>query len=166
MLRTACEDDVESIRHWRNHRKVRAASFTTHEIGPAEHRAWWTATQADPARQVLIYERSGRPVGVVVLTGLGSPVVEWSKYLDVAGVGDQRSAAWADMEHEALWHVFETLGVRRLRGVTLAANRPVRELHARVGFTETGRFVREVDGAPVDVVCNEMTAEEWVARHG
>jgi UDP-4-amino-4,6-dideoxy-N-acetyl-beta-L-altrosamine N-acetyltransferase len=161
VLRTAGDDDVLAIRRWRNHPKVRAASLTTHEIGAAEHQTWWAAVSADPSRRVLIYERDAMPAGVVVFSGLGSPVVEWSKYLDVIGLGTRRAEAWEDMEHEALRYAFEVLKVRRLRGVTLAANRPVLALHAKIGFTETRRFVRQVDGEPRTVVWNELTAREW-----
>jgi UDP-4-amino-4,6-dideoxy-N-acetyl-beta-L-altrosamine N-acetyltransferase len=159
VLRAAGEDDAATIRRWRNHPKVRAASLTTHEIGAAEHRAWWQAVSTDLSRQVLIYERAGRPVGVVVFTGLGGPVAEWSKYLDVAGIGTERRAAWIDLEHEALRYAFEVLGVTRLRGVTLATNRPVLALHAEVGFTETRRFEREGR----EIVWNELTATEWTS---
>ena len=161
MLRAAGDGDVATIRRWRNHPKVRGASLTTHEIGAAEHQAWWDAVSTDPSRQVLIYERD-RPVGVVIFTGLGTPVAEWSKYLDVDGIGADRRATWVDLEHEALRYAFEVLGVTRLRGVTLATNRPVLALHAEVGFTETRRFTR--DGR--DIVWNELTATEWMARHG
>jgi len=161
VLRAAGDGDVATIRRWRNHPKVRGASLTTHEIGAAEHQAWWDAVSTDPSRQVLIYERD-RPVGVVIFTGLGTPVAEWSKYLDVDGIGADRRATWVDLEHEALRYAFEVLGVTRLRGVTLATNRPVLALHAEVGFTETRRFTR--DGR--DIVWNELTATEWMARHG
>lgn len=162
MLRAAGDGDVATIRRWRNHPKVRGASLTTHEIGAAEHQAWWEAVSADPSRQVLIYERAGRAVGVVIFTGLGSAVAEWSKYLDVDGIGADRRAAWVELEHEALRYAFEVLELPRLRGVTLATNRPVRTLHAEVGFTETRRFTREGR----EIVWNELTATEWTARHG
>ena len=67
MLRPATDGDVETIRRWRNHPKVRRASFTTHEIGPEEHRAWWEAVSADPTKRVLIFERNGTPGVSVVL---------------------------------------------------------------------------------------------------
>jgi hypothetical protein len=157
VLRAAGDGDVATIRLWRNHPKVRAASLTTHEIGVAEHQAWWDAVSIDPSRQVLIYERAGTPVGVVIFTGLGTDVAEWSKYLDVVGIGADRRVAWIELEHEALRYAFEVLGVTRLRGVTLATNLPVLTLHAQVGFTETRRFVR--DGR--EIVWNELTATEW-----
>ncbi|WP_199430820.1 GNAT family N-acetyltransferase [Qaidamihabitans albus] len=161
MLRPATEADLESIRRWRNHPKVRRASFTTHEIGPEEHRAWWNAVSGDPARRVLVYERAGEPAGVVVFTGIGSELVEWSKYVDVAGLGDQRAAAWADLEHEAIAYAFDVLGAPRIGAATLAANTPVLSLHEQVGFTEVRRFTREVDGQPREVVWNELSAADW-----
>ncbi|WP_216213012.1 GNAT family N-acetyltransferase [Amycolatopsis aidingensis] len=156
MLRAATEDDVESIRRWRNHPKVRRASFTTHEIGADEHRAWWDAISADPTRRVLIYERRGVPAGVVIFVGLDAEVTEWNKYLDVDGLGADRGAAWVELEYEAIDYAFGVLGVRKLGAATLASNTPVLRLHQQVGFTEVRRYFREVDGEPREVVWNEL----------
>lgn len=164
MLRPATDADVEVIRRWRNHPKVRRASFTTHEIGPEEHRAWWERVSADPTRRVLIFEREGRPAGVVLFTGVGSELVEWSKYVDVDGLGSDRSAAWEQLEYEAIDYAFDVLGARRIGAATLATNKPVLSLHARTGFTEVRRYTREVDGETRQVVWNELSAESWRAR--
>lgn len=164
MLRPATSDDVETIRRWRNHPKVRRASFTTHEILPEEHRAWWVAVSADPTRTVLVYERSGVPAGVVLFTGVGSDVVEWSKYVDVDGLGSCRAAAWEELEHEAIAYAFDVLGAERIGAATLAANTPVLRLHERTGFVEIRRYITEVDGEPREVVWNELSARTWRTR--
>lgn len=161
MLRPATDADVESIRRWRNHPKVRRASFTTHEIGPEEHRAWWDAVSRDPARHVLVYERAGVPAGVVVFADIGEGTVEWSKYVDVDGLGDDRGAAWEDLEHEAIGYAFDVLGAARIGAATLAANTPVLRLHERVGFTEVRRYTRQVGGEQREVVWNELSAATW-----
>jgi UDP-4-amino-4,6-dideoxy-N-acetyl-beta-L-altrosamine N-acetyltransferase len=157
MLRPATEDDLDAIRRWRNHPKVRRASFTTHEISAEEHRRWWDVVRQDPSRRVLIYERAGVAAGVVTFSGLDGEVVEWSKYLDVDGIGSQRSTAWAGLEHEAIDYAFDVLDVSRLGAATLASNTPVLRLHQQVGFTEVRRYVRKVDGEPREVVWNELT---------
>lgn len=168
MLRPATEHDVELIRRWRNHPKVRRASFTTHEIGAEEHRRWWRAVSEDPARLMLIYERDGRRAGVVIFTGLDTPdvpdrdaAVEWSKYVDVDGLGADRGAAWRELEREALAYAFTELGVARIGASTLAANEPVLRLHRENGFTEVRRYQREIDGEPREVVWNELTSARW-----
>ncbi|PXY31866.1 GNAT family N-acetyltransferase [Prauserella muralis] len=161
MLRPATDADVESIRRWRNHPKVRRASFTTHEIGQEEHRAWWESVCGDPSRHVLIYERAGSPAGVVVFTDIGEGTVEWSKYVDVEGLGTDRGAAWEELEHEAIDYAFDVLGATRIGAATLAANTPVLRLHERVGFTEVRRYTREVGGESREVVWNELSATTW-----
>lgn len=157
VLRPATERDLDAIRRWRNHPKVRRASFTTHEISAEEHRRWWDGVRQDPSRRVLVYERDGVAAGVVTFSGLGGEVVEWSKYLDVDGLGTERSAAWVDLEHEAIDYAFDVLDVPRLGAATLASNTPVLRLHEQVGFTEVRRYVREIDGEPREVVWNELT---------
>ena len=164
MLRPATDGDVETIRRWRNHPKVRRASFTTHEIGPEEHRAWWEAVSADPTRRVLIFERNGVPSGVVLFTGVGSELVEWSKYVDVDGLGSERAAAWEEVEYEAIDYAFDVLGADRIGASTLAANTPVRRLHERTGFVELRRYTRTIDGVDREVVWSELSARAWKAR--
>ncbi len=155
---------METIRRWRNHPKVRRASFTTHEIGPEEHRAWWEAVSADPTRRVLIFERNGVPSGVVLFTGVGSELVEWSKYVDVDGLGSERAAAWEELEYEAIDYAFDVLGADRIGASTLAANTPVRRLHERTGFVELRRYTRTIDGVDREVVWSELSARAWKAR--
>ncbi len=41
MLRPMVEADLDMVRIWRNNPVVRANMYTTHEITPEEHRAWW-----------------------------------------------------------------------------------------------------------------------------
>ncbi|WP_019818635.1 GNAT family N-acetyltransferase [Saccharomonospora saliphila] len=164
MLRPATEADVDVIRRWRNHPKVRRSSFTTHEIGPVEHRAWWAVVSAEETRRVLIYERAGVPAGVVIFAGVGSEVVEWSKYVDVDGLGSERARAWEELEREAAAYAFGELGAERIGAATLAENTPVLRLHARTGFVETRRWVTEIDGEPREVVWNELSAHRWRER--
>lgn len=164
MLRPADDDDLPVLLRWRNHPRVRAASFTTHEIGEAEHARWWARVRDDPARRVLVYEHDATPAGVVTFSGLepGRTIGEWGFYLDLAGL--ERSgallAAWIGLERAAIGHAFGPLGLATLRGAVLAANEPVRWLHRRFGFVETGTHRREAGGVPVDVVTIELTKGE------
>jgi UDP-4-amino-4,6-dideoxy-N-acetyl-beta-L-altrosamine N-acetyltransferase len=166
VLRDAGEADIDLIRRWRNHPRVRQVSFTTHEIDAAEHRAWFDAVLKNPSRRVLIYSCQGKAAGVVLFSDIDSVAksAEWGFYLDVDGLGDDLVTAWACLEGDAIDYAFDVLGVVTLGGATLAANKQVLQLHGRFGFTETRRYVREVDGEPRDVVWTELRAADRKTR--
>jgi hypothetical protein len=52
-LRPMREADLDMVRRWRNAPDVRKNMYTTHEISPEEHRAWWERISADPASRQL-----------------------------------------------------------------------------------------------------------------
>ncbi|MCK2221434.1 GNAT family N-acetyltransferase [Actinomadura sp. ATCC 31491] len=162
MLRDVHDDDLPAMRRWRNHPKVRAASFTTHEIGAAEHARWWAAVRADATRRVLVYDHDGRPAGVVAYSDLSAASATWGFYLDLDGL--ERSGAllraWAGLERAAIGHAFGPLGLSVLRGEVLADNEPVRTLHRRFGFAEVAAYRRDVDGVPRDVVAIELRRQQ------
>ncbi|SDH87544.1 GNAT family N-acetyltransferase [Nonomuraea jiangxiensis] len=158
MLRSVQDDDLPVMRRWRNHPRVRAASFTTHEIAEDEHARWWAAIRADADRLVLIYDHEGAAAGVVTYSGLCTGTATWGFYLDHDGLeGSGRLLrAWIGLERAAIEHAFGPLGVTALRGMVLAENEPVRLLHRRFGFVEVGTYQREVDGVPRDVVAIQL----------
>lgn len=156
VLRDAVDADCRLILSWRNHPDVRRQSFTTHEIGAAEHLNWWAAVRADARRLLLVYERDGAACGVVTYDLRDPAGVTWGFYLDVAGLGDGLLAAWIDLEREAIAHAFDVLGARALRGEVLATNLPVRGLHRRNGFVETEEYDRMIDGVARRVVAVEL----------
>ena len=154
VLRAAVDTDRDTVLTWRNHPEVRAVSFTTHEITPEEHAAWWGAVAVDPARKILIFEDEGRPAGVVMFDARDE-VPSWGFYLDVAGLQGALLAAWMRLEREAVEYAFEDLKYERLGGETLASNKQVLALHRRFGFRETRRYERLIDGVPQIVVWTE-----------
>ncbi|GAA1761431.1 GNAT family N-acetyltransferase [Luedemannella helvata] len=154
VLRPATDADRDAVLDWRNHPQVRRASLTWHEIGPAEHAAWWAAVRADPTRRLMIYERRGTPAGVVTFADLDADVAVWGFYLDVASLeaaGDLLPA-WLELERAAVDFAFDELGVGALGGETLAWNTPVIALHRRFGFEVTSTCAVDVDGMPEEVV--------------
>ena len=154
VLRAALPQDREMVRRWRNHPQVRAASFTGHEIGSAEHAAWWRRGAADPARRLLIYTGDdGQPAGVVLFEGYdpAAATASWGFYLDVAGLDERGGtlSAWLGVQREALDHAFDVLGLDTLTGEVLEDNTVVRRANRRFGFTEGPPEERDVDGRTV-----------------
>jgi RimJ/RimL family protein N-acetyltransferase len=167
MLRPATDDDVLSIRDWRNHDKVRKSSQITHFIPLEEHLRWWASVRENPAKQVLIYEHDGKPAGVVTFTELGTDpdtgeyTTSWGFFLDTETVEPSPDALriWVQIEKEAIDYAFDTLGVVMMYGETLAWNEAVRQLHRRFGMTEPSSVMKDIDGVPTEVVRNELRVE-------
>jgi RimJ/RimL family protein N-acetyltransferase len=170
MLREATEADVDTIRRWRNHPKVRRSSIYTAEITAEGHARWWASVQADPGRRVLVFERAGTPCGIVLIND-HDPVArtaEWGFFLDVDGLEPRGELlpAWIELEREAIAYAFDDLRVDEVGGRTLAWNEPVLALHRRFGFSvdPARSYVTTIDGTDQDVVWTAMTREARSAR--
>ncbi|MEA5153654.1 GNAT family N-acetyltransferase [Raineyella sp.] len=156
MLRPATDEDRERVRVWRNHPDVRAVSLTQHEIGPAEHAAWWTRVQADPTRAVLIYERGGIPAGVVSLWDLdwAAGSVWWGYYLDNAGLTARGELlpAWIQIQRDAVKYIDalrdQGRAITVMEAEVLDANEGVRSFNRRQGFLDVETYERDIDGTP------------------
>ena len=165
MLRDATESDVDSIRRWRNHPRVREASLWTDEITPEGHAAWWARVAADPEKLVLVFEYLGRACGVVTINDLDrdAGTAEWGFFLDVGGLetGRELLPAWIQLEREAVAYGFDVLGLTRMGGRTLAWNRQVLALHQRFGFLEVPEreYHAVIAGVEQRVVWTELTAD-------
>ncbi|MGW4793109.1 GNAT family N-acetyltransferase [Nonomuraea sp. NPDC004297] len=158
MLRDVQDDDLADMRRWRNHPRVREASFTTHEISQEEHLRWWASVRADPSRRVLIYDFHGVATGVVTYSHLTPESATWGYYLDLDTLerAGRLLPAWIGLEQAAVGHAFGPLGLSALRGEVLDGNEPVMRLHRRFGFAEAGRRRTVVDGVPRDAVTFEI----------
>jgi RimJ/RimL family protein N-acetyltransferase len=77
-LRPATMEDEDQLLEWRNEPSTRAASLTTDEIAPAEHRRWLERKLADPNCAILIVEEDGQAVGQVRLDQVEPEVGEVS----------------------------------------------------------------------------------------
>ncbi|MDP9087167.1 MAG: UDP-2,4-diacetamido-2,4,6-trideoxy-beta-L-altropyranose hydrolase [Pseudomonadota bacterium] len=64
-VRQATNADSRNLFEWRNHPAVRQSSRSTAPLEWAVHSQWLGSVLADPTKELLIGEKSGRPVGVV-----------------------------------------------------------------------------------------------------
>lgn len=137
MLRSATEDDVDTIRRLRNQQANRDVSITSHEITADEHAAWWAKTSTDPSRRVLIYERDG-VAGVVNFFDLEGSSGAWGFFLDADGLAERGETlpAWIEIMREATAYAFDELGLEVLIGEVLEHNTVVRQMNRRFRFTE------------------------------
>jgi RimJ/RimL family protein N-acetyltransferase len=165
MLRSATDHDVELIRDLRNQSANREVSITSHEISAAEHAGWWARASADPTRRVLIYERGGRPAGVVNFFDLAldaSPRTgAWGFFLDADGLAERGETlpAWIEVMKEAVGYAFDELGLDELTGEVLEHNTAVRQMNRRFRFTEGEPRTVRADGRDVTVLPIRLTKD-------
>jgi UDP-4-amino-4,6-dideoxy-N-acetyl-beta-L-altrosamine N-acetyltransferase len=162
MLRDATDADLETIRRWRNHPKVRGSFIWTDHVTPEIHADWWARVQSDPARRVLIFDHRDVPSGVVLVME-HDPVArsaEWGFFLDVDGLTerDELIPAWVALERAAIDYGFDDLHLTSMGGRTLARNAPVLALHRRFGFRVVPErsYRTTIDGQEEDVVWTEL----------
>lgn len=64
-LRRATAADSDDLHAWRNHEGVRRHSHSSAPIAREDHERWFAASLANAARDLLIAEHRGQPVGVL-----------------------------------------------------------------------------------------------------
>jgi UDP-4-amino-4,6-dideoxy-N-acetyl-beta-L-altrosamine N-acetyltransferase len=169
VLRPATAADRDLVLAWRNHPEVRAVSLNQHLIGADEHAAWWDRAMADPARRILIYEREGRPAGVVTFFDYDEQAAcaSWGYYVDLVGLEavGQTLLAWIEIQREAVSYAFDELGLDVLRGEVLASNEAVRQLNRRQRFVEVNSRSVTIGGVETEVLDIELRAADRQRRH-
>ncbi len=166
MLRPATDSDLDTMRAWRNQEPNRLASINSHEISPAEHRAWWDKTSTDPTRRVLIFEREDGPAGVVSFFDLDLDAPRrsgaWGFYLDAHRLEaqDELMPAWMAVMREATHYAFDELALDDLHGEVLEHNESVRTMNRLFRFTEGHGEPRDVDGRTIVVIPIHLRRED------
>ncbi|MCL7751319.1 UDP-4-amino-4,6-dideoxy-N-acetyl-beta-L-altrosamine N-acetyltransferase [Guyparkeria hydrothermalis] len=161
-IRDIRDEELELILSWRNAPNVRKNMYTQHEISLDEHLAWWQRVREERKNQkYLMYEKSGRPLGVVSFNDIDvqNERAMWAFY---AAPEAPRGTGLA-MEFLALDYAFREIGLHKLSCEVLAFNTPVIKLHKRFGFSVEGIFRahHKIGGEFVDVYRLGMLAGEW-----
>lgn len=161
-LKPVADTDLDLILPWRNAPPLRRAMYTHHEIGVAEHRAWFQCLRDDPRRRWYLYfDDAGTELGVVYFTDL-DPVqgtAFWGFYARPEAPRD----IGLEMELAALELASGELALHKRGCEVLANNGPVVNMHKKVSFAEEGCFREQhYDGANrLDVVRLRLLASEW-----
>lgn len=161
-LRRLAEEDLERVRTWRNATEIRRWMYAQHEIGEAEHRAWFDGLQGDPTRSWWVYEEPQRgPCGVVSFTNcdMGARTASWGGYVapgEVRGTGSR-------MLFASIEKAFSEWGLFKLTCEALALNEVALNLYRKAGFVDEGRFRSQYfDGQKRhDVIRLGLLADEW-----
>ena len=138
MLRPATDADSATLRDWRNQPANREVSTFQHEISAEEHQRWWDSVQADPTRQVLVFEYDGRGLGAVTFFDITEDSAGWGFYLDSETVTAEGIAmmTWIQVMKDATAYAFDELGVDLLTGEVNEDNEAVRMMNRRFRFSE------------------------------
>lgn len=136
-LRPMTKDDLKRVLEWRNHPDVRMFMYTTTEITPKEHSAWFAKSNADPKFHLLIFEINGRPQGFVSFhESINGKIAEWGFYM----APDAPRGNGSLFGQTALAYAFEQLGLYKVCGKALASNARSIKFHEKLGFNREGFF--------------------------
>lgn len=161
-LRPMAKRDLRTVWTWRNSERVRAVSFTDHEITWDEHLSWYDRSKGDDSIQPMLFEYGGKPMGVVTFAQIdreaGSSV--WGFY-----IGEQTApkGSASIMGFLALDYAFGELGLQRVIGDSFVSNEASVRYHRRLGFWELEgeRLQAKKRNEMQDVVRLVVTAEKW-----
>lgn len=164
LLRAIREDELETIRNWRNHPNVRKYMYTTHEISKEEHKRWWDKVLISSTQEYYIYQHGNDILGVVAFVNIDSKNSNssWAFY---AAPNAPRGTG-SRMEYLALEHAFNKLNLHKLCCEVLDFNKSVIKLHEKFGFKVEGIFRQQhrVDDGFNDVYRLGILNTEWVER--
>ena len=155
--------DKASLREWRNEPAVSKWMYTNHEIGEAEHNAWFDAMLADVSKVYWKIVADGVAVGAVFLTGVSSQgsSCEWGMYLadvNTRGKGVAQAACALSFRY-----AFNELAVDAVKCEAVAQNENAIGLYESVGYVRTGIQIDAVQrgGEMLSVVTLELTRKSW-----
>jgi RimJ/RimL family protein N-acetyltransferase len=145
-VRKAGPDDCALLWRWRNHPRVRAASFDDRVIPLAEHTAWFERALADPARAILVIEDAGAPVSCVRFDRIAG-AIRVSIFNDPSRVGGGIGAPALQAAED--WVRANWPDARRIVAEIRPDNVRSQRAFAKAGYCPSGEaFVRILEAAP------------------
>ena len=161
-LRPMREGDLRTVLSWRNSERIRAVSFSNHEITWEEHVAWYERSKSDDSIQPMVFECGGELMGVVNFTQIDRQAESsvWGFY-----IGDRQApkGSGSIMGFLALDYAFGELGLQTVVGESFVWNDASVRHHQRLGFREVeeARLRVRKNGETQDVMRLRVTAEWW-----
>lgn len=161
-LRPMREGDLRTVLSWRNSERIRAVSFTEHEITWEEHLAWYERCKTDDSIRPMLFECHNQPTGVVRFSRIDRSAgsAEWGFYL---GNPNAPKGSGAAMGFLALEHAFGELGLNEVLGEAFVSNEASVRYHERLGFreVEAGRRRVKKGNEMLEVMPLQLSAERW-----
>jgi len=162
ILRPVEERDLELLLAWRNSERIRSNMYTDHVITREEHLRWFERLQSEQLALSLVFEISGKPVGIVNVSRMDrvNNTCHWGFYL---GETDAPRGCGTIMGILGLEYLFEKLNIRKVIGEAFAFNQASIAFHEKLGFSREGHFRRHVlkNGDYQDVLVFGLFADQW-----
>jgi len=132
ILRTMRAEDLDQVRHWRNHPDVKRYMHNPYEIGAEEHAQWFERCWHDPSQHLLIAEEAGSPIGFVRFACIDQQSAEWGFYK----VPGAPAGSGTRMGRVALNYAFDSLALESVRATVLSTNQRSLRFHRNLGFRD------------------------------
>ncbi|MDQ3385988.1 MAG: GNAT family N-acetyltransferase [Actinomycetota bacterium] len=157
MLRPPNEDDVEVSYNWDRDPELAAWNGRTPlSVSLSAARRDYLARWKEPGTKTFMID-AGEPIGMATLYNFRSEGCELGIKI---GPRDLRGRGYASETVNLLVeYVFENLGLKRIRGSTLAHNVRMQRVFEKCGFVETG------DGSIISRYDNKRYTELFYERH-
>ncbi|MCC5879122.1 MAG: UDP-4-amino-4,6-dideoxy-N-acetyl-beta-L-altrosamine N-acetyltransferase [Idiomarina sp.] len=161
ILRAVTEQDLPTLRQWRNHPDIKRFMYTQHEITEAEHQSWFARMQDNPDVHLCLYMEDGKAMGYAQLTRHGHRA-GWGFYV----APDAEKGTGRKLGHRVLDYAFSDLKLEKVCGEALRFNEASIAFHQALGFTHEGtlRAHAYVNNDAVDVLCFGLLKAEWLAK--
>jgi UDP-4-amino-4,6-dideoxy-N-acetyl-beta-L-altrosamine N-acetyltransferase len=162
ILRPVEEKDLERILGWRNSGRIRSSMYTDHVITWEEHLRWFERLQGERRGLSLIFEVSGKAVGIVNVSRMDrvNNTCHWGFYL---GDTDAPRGCGTIMGFLGLEYLFEKLNIRKVIGEAFVFNQASIAFHEKLGFSREGHFRRHVlkNDKYEDIFAFALFKEQW-----
>jgi UDP-4-amino-4,6-dideoxy-N-acetyl-beta-L-altrosamine N-acetyltransferase len=159
-VRPMIKNDLEQVLTWRNHSEIRRYMLSPNQISLDEHSEWFDRASKDPARELLIFETNGLPLGFVQFKcNADSKVSDWGFY----AAPDAPKGTGMKLGNVALNYAFSTLGLHKICGQALAFNKASIGFHKKLGFFQEAvlREHYKVNDVYQDLLCFGLLNREW-----
>lgn len=164
-LRLVDEQDLPTIRAWRNHPKINQYMFCQHLITEEEHRNWFHNSLNNDLRKLFIYQAGEAKLGFVQFQqqAEGSRVLEWGFYISP----DAERGTGSRMTSIALAQAFNDLDAMKVYGEVLSFNIPSIKLHERLDFKCEGILRQQhlLNETYYDIHCYGLLRNEWLENN-
>ena len=161
-LRAMQKTDLDMVRHWRNHPKVRQHMLTQHDISADEHAQWFDKVQQDAQRHVLLAFEHEQPLGLVHFSPSPTQgVMDWGFYL----TPDAPAGSGSKLGRLALQFAFKEQHWHKVCGQVIASNTASCRFHRKLGFQLEGVLREQVwlNNEWLSLWCYGLLANEWIS---
>ena len=134
--------DLATVRNWRNDSRIRAYFFSQANISISEHENWFVKKQKDENSYLKVLELDGQVKGFLQLQCIQeSPkIFEWGFYVAPDYL---RQGFGILLVRHAIEFVFNDLGADKLIGKVIQGNAVSKKVHYTQGFKLEGIFRNE-----------------------